>query len=205
MSISQFTIVSNTVFPESVMAIDNHLQTVACQVIDQYSFLYGRPIGDDEVLDYAGSFEGARQKRGRVTLHRVRIFIGLETGLFLDLEVLTSHCVECGNHPNSSNVRPTRHKPVGIRNFEGNSDAITVEAAQRFLKRFNLKFNFRYTIMLSNGNSKTLKDLHIYGSNHPISRKKCINHVAKRKHNGLITLKKTHKSTRKKAYMIKKK
>lgn len=200
MSRSQFTIVSNAVLPGSVKAIDTHLQTVARKVRDQYSLLYGRPIGDDEVLDVAGSFDGTWQKRGRTSHHGVGIFIELETGLVLDFEVLTNHCVECVKHPNPTNVWLTRHKPVCNKNFDGNSGAMEAEAAKRIWKRSISKFNFRYTIMLSDGDSKTyktLKDLSIYGSDHPISKEECINHVAKRMYNGLISLKETHKSTKK--------
>ena len=67
-------------------------------------------------------------------------------------------------------------------NYDGASGGMEVEAAEILWGR-SLDCGFRYTTMMSDGDSRTFKHLtekKVYGDDVVIVKEECINHVAKR-------------------------
>ena len=79
-----------------------------------------------------------------------------------------------------------KHKSNCQKNYNGSSPAMEMEAAERIWKRSE-KNGFRYTTLVSDGDSKTfahLTDLNLY-KDQKIEKVECLNHVAKRLGSGL--------------------
>lgn len=72
-------------------------------------------------------------------------------------------------------------------NYDGSSPAMETEATERMWRRSD-DMGFRYTSIISDGDSKThenLQSLLIYGEGIAIDKQECVNHVAKRLCTGL--------------------
>ena len=111
------------------------------------------------------------------------------TGLVLDLTVLSSYCQACSCAEARHGGRDTaqfqrwlaRHANCN-KNYDGASGGMEVEAAEILWGR-SLERGFRYTTMVSDGDSRTFKHLtekKVYGDDVVIVKEECINHVAKR-------------------------
>ena len=74
------------------------------------------------------------------------------------------------------------------KNFDGSANAMEAAAAEILWKRSIDFCKFRYNTILSDGDAKTykhLQDLKVYGSDIPIQKEECINHISKRLNKGL--------------------
>lgn len=153
-----------------------------------------RPSGADEILDLAVSYDGSWHKRGHTSNYGVGCIIELYTGLVIDYYVLSKYCHACalakndlGDDSPEFNVWFNGHKPDCSSNYDGSSPAMEVKCAEILWKR-SLDYNFRYTTLLSDGDSKAfthVQSLKIYGPEVTITKEECINHVAKRLRTGL--------------------
>ena len=141
-----------------------------------------------EPLDITVSFDGTWQKRGFTSLYGVGVVIEVTTGLVVDFEVLSKYCHACkmaeSRNMSEDDLAEWRllHKSECSINFEKSSKAMESEAAHRLWCRSVQKHNFRYTQMLSDGDSaafKAVKDSHCYGDV-VIEKLECINHAHKR-------------------------
>ena len=139
----------------------------------------------DGVLDISVSFDGSWQKRGHSSHNGVASVIDLLTGFPLDFEVLSNYCNKCKiaeGMPDDAEWKE-KHKANCPKNFDGTSNAMEVECAERLWKRSVDKNNYRYTTMLSDGDSKAydaVTTLKPYWDDVLITKEDCINHVAKR-------------------------
>ncbi|KAK7101737.1 hypothetical protein V1264_020074 [Littorina saxatilis] len=69
------------------------------------------------------------------------------------------------------------------KNFAGSSGMMEVEAARVLWGRSVSRHNLRYTVILSDGDTKTFQELSKikpYGDQVTIEKEECINHVSKR-------------------------
>ena len=57
-------------------------------------------LNDDSVIDIAIRYDGNWHRRGHSSHHGVGTDIHIETGLVLDVEVLSNYCKPCKNVPN---------------------------------------------------------------------------------------------------------
>lgn len=146
---------------------------------------------EEEIIDIGVSYDGTWQKRGHTSLYSVGCVIDILTGLVIDFEVLSKYCHDCiktasdlgGNTPEYS-VWYEAHSKSGDceKNYEGSSGSMEMHAAEILWKRSVEDLKMRYTVVLSDGDSKTynhLSKLKIYG-NTIILKEECINHAAKR-------------------------
>ena len=137
----------------------------------------------DGVLGISVSFDGTWQKRGYSSHNGVASVIGMLTGFPIDFEVLSNYCNKCKiveGLPDDPEWKE-KHKANCPKNFDDTSNAMEVECAERLWKRSVEKNKYRYTTMLSDGDSKAYDAviaLRPYGDNVLIFKEDCINHVA---------------------------
>ena len=100
----------------------------------------------------------------------------------IDFEVLSNYCSKCEAKSDSDQDWKEKHKVSCSKNYEGTSGSMEVECALRIWKRSIEEHSLRYTIMLSDGDSKAygaVCDANVYGDRINIEKEDCINHVAK--------------------------
>ena len=111
--------------------------------------------------------------------------IDIITGLPIDYEVLSNFCLKCkvAESKEPSDEWKEKHATNCPRNFLGTSNAMEVECAKRLWGRSVQKHKFRYTAMISDGDSKSfdaVSSAEVYGKEKKIIKEDCINHVSKR-------------------------
>ena len=161
--------------------------------------LQGR--SENDAIDVAVTCDGTWSKRGFTALYSVVVVASWENGKVLDTEILTKYCAECGHHVSMSKESEEYkqwwegHKDDCELNYHGSSPAMEATGALRIWQQSAEKHNLRYTVVISDGDSKTLKDLN---DNSPygeieIIKHECVGHVQKRLGTQLRTLKKSGK------------
>ena len=160
-----------------------------------------RDITDSSVLDVAVSFDGTWAKRGHTSLFGVVYVISVDSGEALDFEVLSRHCKVCSHLESSKTIDPELysteidlHKKSGDCkiNYDGSSSAMEMKGALRLWHRSLDKHNFRYTVMVSDGDSRAYMSVvnsNCYGEGITIEKIDCIGHVQKRMGKRLMNLK----------------
>lgn len=126
--------------------------------------------------DLSVALDGTWQKRGHVSLNGVVTATSVDTGLVVDVEVMSKFCI-C---PGKSN---RNHLPNCKANFHGVSGAMEVQGATNiFFSRSIALHNARYVTYLGDGDSKGFQcvvDADFYEDT-KVEKLECINHVAKR-------------------------
>lgn len=153
---------------------------------------------EKEVIDILSSFDGSWHKRGHTSLYGIGCVIDVLTGLVVDYEVMSKYCHSCvraaadldADSPDF-HFWQKGHKESGdcCENFTGSSGAMEVTSAEIMWQRSVAECGMRYTTLLSDGDSKTLKhllDLNVYDE--PIKKEECLNHVSKRLYTALTEL-----------------
>ncbi|GBN43829.1 hypothetical protein AVEN_181868-1 [Araneus ventricosus] len=112
------------------------------------------------------------------------------TGLVIDYEVLSKYCPESttakrdlGENCADFSIWYKAYKPECSENYVVSSNAMEVKAAEILRIRSVENCVMRYFSVLSDGDSKTYKDLlelDVYDDSMNISKEECLNHVAKR-------------------------
>ena len=151
--------------------------------------VYGDLMDNTGVIDLTASYDGTWQKRGFTSHHGVGVIIEVQTGLVIDYEVLTNYCHACALAENRLSAGTPEFEAWQAahiacdRNFDGSSKAMEAEAARRIWNRSVEAYSFRYTHILSDGDSSTfaaLTQLEPYGPDHTIAKLDCVNHAEKR-------------------------
>ena len=161
-------------------------------------------IDTSDVIDLTVSFDGSWMTRGHKSLYGIGCVVEVVTGLVIDFAIVSLYCHMCacaascygGKHTRDFKRWHNTHKDCNI-NYVGNSGAMEVEAAEILWSRSMEKHNFRYTTVLSDGDSRTYKrlcDLDVYDGI-PITKEECVNHVGKRMSTALRNLTKEKKKT----------
>ena len=117
------------------------------------------------------------------------------------VSVLSELCMCCGTvwSWDTENFKAwyDQHRDCTI-NYTGSSKAVEKTAAEILWTNSVDKHDFRYTTMLSDGDSSTyahLCALKVYGDDVEIQKEECVNHVAKRLGTALRNLANTMKKT----------
>ena len=142
---------------------------------------------DAPVIDLTVSFDGSWMKRGHRSLYGTGCVIDVPTGL--DTVVLSLYCQQCAYASTSYGGKGTvefaewyrSHAAKCSANYTGSSGGMEVKAAEVMWSR-SLARGFRYTTVVSDGDTRTFKhlqDLRVYGDVE-ITKEECVNHVAKR-------------------------
>ena len=156
---------------------------------------------EGEVIDVAVTCDGTWSKRGFTAIYGVVVVASWDNGKVLDTEVLTKYCAECGHHENMSKESEEYkkwwegHRDNCDVNYHGSSPAMEAIGALRIWQRSVEKHNLRYTVVISDGDSKTIKHLN---DNKPyaeieITKHECVGHIQKRLGTQLRTRKKSGK------------
>lgn len=133
-------------------------------------------------------------------MYGVGIVIDILTGLAIDYQVLSKYCHVCvvvaaqldSSSPDFA-LWQSGHVESGEynKNYNGSSGAMETKAAEHLWNRSIEKNQMRYTTILSDGDAKTfshLKSIAPYGEDIPVTKEKCVNHIAKRMGTGLRKL-----------------
>ena len=167
-------------------------------IVQAYSDL-GETTDENGILDIAVSYDGAWQRRGHSSHNGVAAVIDLLTGLPVDYEVLSNFCLKCkiaASSPDST-VLDNKHAENCPKNFDGSANSMEVECARRMWRRSEQEHNLRYTVMLSDGDSKAYDSVVAdkpYGDTVAIEKEDCVNHVSKRMGTALRNLVATSKA-----------
>ncbi|GFS70072.1 uncharacterized protein TNCV_748401 [Trichonephila clavipes] len=144
---------------------------------------------DKDIVDIGVSYNGSWLTRGHTSNMGVGCVIDLLIGFVIDYEVMSKRCEECEKakfalEEDSAEFRIwfEGHQNVCSATHVGSSGALEVNAAVKLWERSE-SIGFRYTTLLSDGDSKSfleLKERNVYGSETQIKKEECINHVSKR-------------------------
>ena len=139
---------------------------------EQLHRLQGADPGD--VIDVTVTCDGTRSRRGSVAAYGVVAVLSWETGQVLNVTVLSKSCKDCKEAESTMGSEPQefldwmeKHQDSCNSNYTGSSPAMEAEGASILWGRSVEKNQLRYTVVLSDGNAKTIARLnseHPYGS-----------------------------------------
>ena len=162
------------------------MQKTVAAIFNSYEDIGVKP-DKDGILDIGVSFDGTWQKRGHSSHNGAGAVIDLLTGLPIDSEVLCNFCYKCTTGPKETEADygnwAENHKPNCQKNYDGSANSMETECARRIWSRSIKTFSLRYMTMVSDGDSKSHKELvksKVYGEERTIEKEECVNHVAKR-------------------------
>lgn len=146
-----------------------------------------------DITEIAVSFDGTWMTRGHSSLIGVGCVIDILTGFAVDFEVMSKICRCCKNAKRDMGETTAEfhiwfegHADSCELNHTGSSGLMELKAAEKLWERSEA-LGFRYTTVLSDGDSKTYNHLvesKVYG-NVRIKKEECVNHVSKRLGTGL--------------------
>lgn len=114
---------------------------------------------EDEVVDVKVTCDGTWSRRGHQAIYGVVVVASWDTGQVLDVEVLSKFCYLCHQ---KRNMDPTSeefldwwegHQSECSANYYGSSGAMEKEGAMKIWHRSLEKHKFRYSAMISDGDS----------------------------------------------------
>ena len=201
MSQSVYKVHNKKIHDASISNFSEVQQQSVKAIFEAYRDL-GETTEKNGILDIAVSFDGAWQRRGHSSHNGVAAVIDLLTGLPVDYEVLSNFCLKCkiaASSPGSTEVLDNKHTENCPKDFEGSANSMEVECALRIWRRLEQKHNLRYTVMLSDGDSKAYDSVvsdKPYGQDIAIEKEDCVNHISKRMGTALRNLVATSKAQR---------
>ncbi|GBN45283.1 hypothetical protein AVEN_167517-1 [Araneus ventricosus] len=144
---------------------------------------------NNDIVDIGVSYDGSWLTRGHTSNIGIGCVIDLLTGFVIDFEVMSKRCEECqqtklalGEDTAEFHFWYEGHRDFCSITHVGSSGSMEVKAAIKLWERSE-SIGFRYTSLLSDGDSKAFSELNerkIYGSQVEIKKEECINHVSKR-------------------------
>ena len=130
--------------------------------------------GPDEVIDVTVTCDGSWSRRGFTAAYGVVAVLAWETGQVLDVTVLSKSCKVCkeAEHRLGSGSEEfldgfVKHQDSCNANYTGSSPAMEAEGASILWARSVAKNKLRYTVVISDGDAKTISRLnseHPYGT-----------------------------------------
>lgn len=164
---------------EGIKGIFHHYETAEDVVPDDTTGL----------LDVEVSFDGNWMIRGHKSHIGVGVVIEVNTGIVIDLEVLSNFCPTCTKKENKLSKNDFRtwyqeHRNTCYKNFEGNAGAMEAEAAVRMWSRSS-QMKLRYTTFVGDGDSSAFNAVCALNDGEgpydvPVVKEECVNHVSKR-------------------------
>lgn len=147
------------------------------------------------------SGDGTWKKRGFKSLYGVTTLIGYYSGKVIDLVVKSSYCHGCAAWKNKTHTEEYRnwfedHEEECMKNHEGSSGKMEVDAVKEMFLRSEEKFGVKYSNYIGDGDSKTFKailDSNPYGDDLTVVKSECVGHVEKRMGSRLRNVRKEKK------------
>ena len=152
--------------------------------------------GGVEPIDVTVTFDGTWSKRGFTALYGVGVVTSLDTGCVLDMCTLSRYCGVCAYHRAKLNTVEFKrwyetHKSSCKLNHSHSSPSMEAAAGLILWNRSVSRLNLRYVNVVSDGDSKTIKDLREaqpYGEGVTLTKYECVGHVQKRLGKAVIKL-----------------
>ena len=147
-----------------------------------------------QVLDITVTCDGTLARRGFQSLYGIVVVVSWKSEKVLDMEVLSKHCQACAIHHEMNTSSDEildwweGHQGSCEVNYCGSSSAMESTGDLAIWKQSVSKNMFRYTQMISDGDSKIFKllcDQLPYGASNLLSKHECVGHVQKK--NGYST------------------
>ena len=198
-------ITHETAITNASMRVANDVMCESAQIVRRVYKELDPSIDESGVMDLMVSFDGSWMTRGHRSMYGIGCVVEVVTGLVIDFTILSLYCQRCACAASRYGGRDTDDFKKWYKahdnctaNYTGSSNAMEKTAAEILWNNSLGKHNFRYTTMLSDGDSSTYKhvcDLKVYGAGVDIRKEECINHVAKRMGTALRNLTKDTKKT----------
>ena len=193
------------VITNASMCVANDIVCESAQIVRHVYKKLDPSIDESGVMDLMVSFDGSWMTRGHSSLYGIGCVVEMVTGLVIDFTILSLYCQSCacaaarygGRDTDNFKAWYDEHTDCTV-NYMGSSNAMEKTAAEILWKNSVDRHNFRYTTMLSDGDSSTyshLCSMKVYGDDVVINKEECVNHVAKRMGTALRNLAKTSKKT----------
>ncbi|XP_031777007.1 uncharacterized protein LOC116415810 [Nasonia vitripennis] len=149
--------------------------------------------------------DGTWQRRGHRSYNGVFTSIGQESGKILDIDVLSSYCLQCNLYEKIHGSEGTpewqewfsAHLPSCTKNHIGSSGSMESSAIVDIFRRSVEKYDVKYVSYLGDGDFSTFSKIleaKPYGNHVVVTKKECCGHVQKRFGKQLRTLKEKIKS-----------
>ena len=145
---------------------------------------------EDGIYNIHTTYDGSWQKRGFTSKVGLGCVIERKTGLAVDFAVMSSYCAACATTGERLmkagggiyEAWLQEHQPNCEKNYVGTSGGMEKEAAVVMWSRSIAKHGLRYISMVSDGDSKTISEIHKADPYDGImtERHECVNHVGKR-------------------------
>ena len=187
---------------ESAVACQEECYSKAVSSVRKYYCAMDKSLDPNGNIPIIVSYDGTWHRRGHSSHHGVGVVIELHTGLVIDTYVVSNYCAKCSvSMPATSD--PTysdwckEHKQECSMNYKGSSVSMEVEAAKVIFGRSVSKYKLIYQTCLYDGDAKTIMALNkipVYPQ--PVIKEDCVNHIAKRMKNGIMTLRKSLMGTK---------
>lgn len=154
--------------------------------VRQHCLMENCDLKEGDVIDLAVSFDGSWHNRGFTSNYGVGSVIHIDTGLVLDYCVLSKFCRNCalaehdlGEGTPELSIWSSGHQLDCDKNYHGSSPEMEVAAADILWKR-SVAYKFRYSTVVSDGDSKVFTHLKELYDNGELKKEECINQVSKR-------------------------
>ncbi|KAK6175868.1 hypothetical protein SNE40_014245 [Patella caerulea] len=176
---------------------NDHLSIDVAKIVRNAYVEADQSLANKDVINIAVACDGTWHKRGFTSHYNVTTITDLLTGLILDYEVMCNYCPGCAKNKMDRNSAEyehwyAQHKTSCQINHPGSSKSMESSAAVILFQRSVVKFNFRYTTLLNDGDRSVFNAIVSlndntgrYGENHTVSNEDCITHISKRMKNGL--------------------
>ena len=165
------------VFPKCYTEHISIIHKIAQEVCEESSRLASAPFrrlqgaGPDDVVDVTVTCDGTWSRRRFVANYGVVAVLSWETGQVLDVVVLSKSCKVCkeAEHSMGSKLKEfldwmSKHQDSCNTNYTGSSPAMEAEGASILWVAFFANNKLRYTMVISDGDAKTISRLN---SKHP--------------------------------------
>ena len=165
-------------------------QPVQC-VMQQPSFIRMVHSQSPNVLCH-----GTWQRRGHSSLNGCVTTLSIDTGKYLDVEILTKVCHGCQKISRADTAAKEadlqeRHKCKA--NYQGSAASMETVAVKRMFNRSKEINKLQHTEYFGDGDSKAYQEVQNCYENIHIEKKECVGHVQKRVGTALRNLKKKNK------------
>lgn len=144
---------------------------------------------NEGVRDIPVALDGTWQKPGFTSLNGVVRATSFDTGLVVDVAILSKHCT-CPKKSSGEHISSC------ITTYRGASGGMEVEGAKEIFSRSLQTYNVCYTRYLGDGDSKgfaAIEEMSPYGNDCEIKKLECIGHIQKRMGTRLRKLKSDNK------------
>ncbi|GFR62329.1 hypothetical protein ElyMa_001869100 [Elysia marginata] len=188
-----FNTIAKRIYRQGAELEENIFSKAAALVRQEHSRQYHLQLEGNDVLDISVSYDGSWLTCEHKSLIGIGCVIDVLTGLVIDGHVLSLHCHICARTgtkikretPHRYDDWFQQHKNSGecTTNFDGSSGMMEVKIAEILWSRSVERHGLRYTIMVSDGDSKAfnrLLEVELYGPDVYLSKEDCMNDVGKR-------------------------